>query len=137
MLPLIREMGNSVTIDSANRSIVESYAQASAFIIDIPSTALLEVLPLGRPVLLLSDERCVDLHGPARAALEHRVWLTESQSEFLRCIPEFVADPSGRTNIDESDTSSIDLFAENGVGVPAVFAGCSVIESLIRGVQKT
>ena len=133
--PLIRASKSGVIVEDISRPLLDSYAHASAFIIDIPSTALLEILPLKRPVLLLADARCIELHEEARMALRQRVWLAESQSDFLRYLPKFLAEPFD-PDIDLSDNSFVNLYGDNGFGISSDRVGSSVISSMIRGEPR-
>jgi CDP-glycerol glycerophosphotransferase (TagB/SpsB family) len=65
--------------------------QASdAFIIDIPSTGLLEALLTSKPIVAYSDSRFIALRPEARALLIKRVILSETPDDFIRQLRLFL-----------------------------------------------
>jgi len=69
--------------------------QASdAFIIDMPSTGLLEALLTLRPMLVFSDSRFIALRPEARVLLSKRVMLCETPDDFMRQLRLFLSQDS-------------------------------------------
>jgi hypothetical protein len=63
---------------------VERLLQGSdAFILDIPSTGLLEALLTAKPILVFSDQRFIALRSEARTLLNKRVTLCETPDDFI------------------------------------------------------
>lgn len=66
--------------------------QASdAFILDMPSTALLETLLTDKPILMFSDKRFIALRPEARTLLRKRVILTETPNDFMQQLRLFLS----------------------------------------------
>lgn len=62
-----------------------------AFIIDIPSTGLLEVLLTNKPMLVFSDSRFIVLRPEARMLLHKRVTLSETPEDYLKQLRLFLS----------------------------------------------
>lgn len=67
------------------------FRACQAFVIDVPSTALLEALLLPKPVLAHADRRFVTLRPEARELLRRRATLTETPDDFVRELERFLS----------------------------------------------
>lgn len=62
-----------------------------AFILDMPSTGLLEALLTPKPVLVFSDQRFIALRPEARMRLSKRVGLSETPYDFMQQLRLFLS----------------------------------------------
>lgn len=101
----------------ANRDdpMMDVLAAADLHVIDMPSTILLESLPLERETLLLADSRFIELTEQARRLLTPRVVLCEEPRAFIDSIGPFVNQVA---QSDPRDPGFIDTYAR-GAGAQA------------------
>jgi len=88
----------------ADHEVLTLAGLADAVIIDLPSTALLEVLTTRKPILLFSDNRFVSLRPEARSLLIKRCIVTESEEDFFVQLRGFLGNDCF-TEVDTLDRS--------------------------------
>jgi hypothetical protein len=71
--------------------VAELLQASDAYVIDIPSTALLEALLTPKPILAYSDRRFVALRPEARELLRRRAVVSEMPAEFIRELDAFLS----------------------------------------------
>ncbi len=74
-----------------NLSVPRLASISDAIIVDIPSTALLEVLLSDKPVLVFSDRRFISIRDEARKLLEKRAMVSQETDDFYRKLKEFLS----------------------------------------------
>lgn len=72
-------------------SVPELLKACDAFIIDIPSTGLLEALLTNKSMLVFSDSRFIALRQEARVLLQKRVTLSETPKDYLEQLRLFLS----------------------------------------------
>ena len=95
----------------------EALAMADLFIIDSPSTTLLQALTTDKPILAFADHRFMRFHPKAIALLNKRATLSTTPQDFLRDIETALRAPSW-----DPLTSPDDEFL-HGYGTPGADGG--------------
>jgi hypothetical protein len=96
--PLINwlEDESSPNCEVTELPFTEVLDKADAYIIDTPSTALLQALTTEKPVIALVDSFYLRFDPRAAALLRKRAIVKESREEFLREITNFLSRPDWR-----------------------------------------
>lgn len=91
--PAVRLIERSAPNVSVVRDVrvTELTSACDAFVIDSPSTGLLEALLTPKQMLVHADSRFISLRSEARELLRRRVCLTETPEDFLAELERFLA----------------------------------------------
>lgn len=89
--------------------------EAELFVVDWPSTVLLEVLTTTRPVLVLTDRVVCRPIPEAMRLLRKRAFVAEDLDAFLEAVQRVIGAPeTAMREVDLEDTAFIDAYATGG-----------------------
>ena len=74
-----------------NRKLTEVMWDVDGIIVDLPSTALLEVLLTDKPILAYVDKAAIQMLESAKQLLRKRAILPETAEEFVAEVEKFLA----------------------------------------------
>lgn len=87
-------IGNVKHIKLSNKPFVSIIQKADAFIIDFPSTTLLQCAATMQPVVVYTGEHCVHVDGKALQSLRKRAVCSKTITQFIKEIENFLIKPT-------------------------------------------